>query len=202
MSALADPPTEAELRHAAADGPVATLNVAMLRSDAMILTQDGVAVLPLSGVGPSEVAEKADDFLSALSVIHDHGESGESQADAEEALAEVLGWLSDRITGPVLDHLGYAAGPSHSSPWPRVWWCPAGYLSLLPLHAAGHHKPTAGPGDAAIDRVICSTTPTLRALMHARRNVAAASNPRILVVTMPHTPGQHDLLGAARDRTS
>ena len=118
----------------------------------------------------------------------------------------MLGWLGDRITGPVLDQLGYTSTPADDERWPRVWWCPAGVLSLLPLHAAGHHQP--GSTDAVIDRVISSTIPTLRALLHARKTLPDNQPPHVLAVAMPHTPTQAgqpdvpdlpDLPGAARE---
>ena len=71
----------------------------------------------------------------------------------EVALAGVLGWLGDRVTGPVLDHLGYTITPPAGAPWPRVWWCPSGALSLLPLHAAGHHDLSAGPSACEKPRI-------------------------------------------------
>ena len=111
----------------------------------------------------------------------------------------MLGWLGDRVTGPVLDHLGYTTTPPAGGPWPRVWWCPSGALSLLPIHAAGHHHLSDGPSDAVIDRVISSTVPTVRALLHARQAPPPAGEPRVLVVAMPHTPGQADLPGAAEE---
>jgi hypothetical protein len=77
-----------------------------------------------------------------------------------------------------------------------VWWCPSGALSLLPLHAAGHHDLSAGPSDAVIDRVIFSTVPSVRALLQAR-HAPRAGEPR--GVAMPHTPGQADLPGAAKE---
>ena len=56
--------------------------------------------------------------------------------------------------------------------WPRLWWCPTGPLTLLPLHTAGHHVEAAAgasPPRTVLDRVVSSYTPTLRALLEARR---------------------------------
>jgi CHAT domain-containing protein len=107
--------------------------------------------------------------------------------------------LSDHITGPVLDHLGLTGTPRDADPWQRVWWCPSGQLALLPLHAAGHHR-RSGPASAAvIDRVISSTVPNMGALLHARRVRRTELPAKVLAVTMPHTPGQCDLPGAAEE---
>ncbi|TEB29810.1 hypothetical protein FA13DRAFT_1734154 [Coprinellus micaceus] len=46
---------------------------------------------------------------------------------------------------------------------PRIWWCPTGALSFLPIHAAGIY----GPGvesETVLDYVVSSYTPTVSAL--------------------------------------
>jgi CHAT domain-containing protein len=70
------------------------------------------------------------------------------------------------------------AGAGQAGDGQQVHWCPAGLLSLLPLHAAAH------------DRVISSYTPTLRALLDTGRPAGPASDGPILVVAVPqpHTP--------------
>ena len=163
-----------ELRAAAAGGPVVLINVASLRSDALILAVDGIDVLPLDGVDPDRVVERVNTFLGALTEVDDPAQSAAARSAAEASLNDVLSWLWDKVTGPVLDHLGYVTSPPNDAAWPRVWWCPSGPLSLLPLHAAGYHDLSAGRLDAVIDRVISSTIPTVRALLHARQASAAS----------------------------
>jgi len=220
----------AELLPAAAQGPVVLVNVAPLRSDALILTPAGVQVLPLPGVNEDTVAQQATTFLDAVRDLYGrtarpatptedtratptavHGGPAANLAlpselrdddeippdQGEEKLATVLGWLSDQITTPVLDHLGYTSTPTGGQTWPQMWWCPSGKLALLPLHAAGHHSTSAELTDAVIDRVVSSTTPTVRTLLHARHAPPPPARPHVLVVAMPHTPGQKDLPGAA-----
>jgi CHAT domain-containing protein len=118
-------------------------------------------------------------------------------------MARTLGWLWDAVAGPVLDRLGICGPPRDGEPWPRLWWCPSGLLSLLPLHAAGHHDTVSDAAPRTVlDRVVCSTTPTLRALAHSRRG-ADSPRPcanRAVVVAMPKTPGSNaDLPGAAAE---
>ena len=192
------PPEVEDLLRAAAGGAVVLLNIAPLRSDALILTTRGVEVVPLGGVDPGAVAEQTSTFLDALTQVHDPAASAAIRTRAEAILGGVLGWMWDRITGPVLNHLGYTT-PPEIAPWPRVWWCPSGALSLLPIYAAGHHDLAAGASDAVIDRVISSSIPTVNALLHARQTPPPAGEPRVLVVAMPHTPGRPDLPGAAQE---
>ncbi|MFD0532905.1 CHAT domain-containing protein [Actinomadura luteofluorescens] len=101
----------------------------------------------------------------------------------------------------MLDHAGASGPPRDGEPWPRLWWCLSGLLSFLPVHAAGYHGTMASAApETVIDRVVCSTTPTVRALAHARRGAADAVRPgdgRAVAVAMPRTPGaRSDLPGA------
>ncbi|MER5213643.1 CHAT domain-containing protein [Streptomyces sp. NPDC002838] len=115
-------------------------------------------------------------------------------------MTRTLGWLWDTVAGPVLDAVGITRTPRGGESWPRLWWCPSGLLSFLPLHAAGHHDTASDAVPRTVlDRVVCSVTPTLRAFAHSRR--AADSAPpragRAVVVAMPKTPGGYaDLSGA------
>ncbi|MFD4210630.1 CHAT domain-containing protein, partial [Micromonospora tulbaghiae] len=108
----------------------------------------------------------------------------------------VLEWLWDAAAEPVLRSLGFTGEPSPGQSWPRVWWAPGGLLSLLPLHAAGHHSESLradlrdGEPPTVMDRVVSSYTTTIRALHHARRrHTSAPSVSRSLIVAMPTTPG-------------
>lgn len=186
-----------ELLPAAEGGPVVLLNISNLRSDALILTAHGVQVIPLDGVNAQEAADRLETFLGALARVSPTSGPMPPRPDPdEEVLADTLSWLGQRVTGPVLDQLGYTPKTEN---WPRVWWCPSGALSQLPLHAAGHHKIGNGPSDAVIDRVISSTIPTVGTLLQPRKGRRQPVEPRMLVVAMPHTPGEPDLPGAAAE---
>jgi hypothetical protein len=84
---------------------------------------------------------------------------------------------------------GYHERPDGAG-WPRVWWIPGGLLSLLPVHAAGHHADDLHDPRrrAVLDRVISSYTPTIRALRYARQHGRAAAEGSSLIVSMPVTP--------------
>ena len=92
----------------------------------------------------------------------------------------------------MLTALGHTSPPETGDPWPRVWWCPTGPLTVLPIHAAGHHPrlrtATTSSTDCVLDRVISSYTPTLTALTRASQPSAPAPV-RQLTVGMPTTPG-------------
>jgi hypothetical protein len=194
------PPRFSTLRAAAANGPVVLLNASVHGCDALLLTLDGVRVLPLRcSVG--ELLDRATAFTQALAAARDPelgDEDGElTRFEARDTVTDVLGWLWDAVAGPLLAEL-VPTGPLAGAGWPRLWWCPTSLFALLPLHAAGHHGPG---GEAVLDRVVSSYTPTLRALLHAaeRTEDASGAPPRRLVVSLPSTPGWPDLPNAERE---
>jgi hypothetical protein len=194
----------AELRKAAVGGPVVLLNVSTIRSDALLLTAArGVQVLPLPALDPSVVRDQVARLLGALARLGNPAADEAIWAEAETELVDQLGWLWDAVTGPVLDALGLVTKPREEV-WPRLWWCPSGLLTFLPLHAAGYHATRFDPVPATVlDRVIPGYTPTIRALTHARRPAALRATTSgvgpLLVVAMTHTPGGHDLPGVAAE---
>jgi CHAT domain-containing protein len=120
----------------------------------------------------------------------------------DDVLTEVLGWLWQSVTEPVLEELGITGPPTTGQPWPRVWWCPTGLLTLLPLHAAGHHNERdRNEGHSILDRAVSSYAPSLRALADARRPVPAPrTQESMLIVAVPEPPGQAPLAEAERER--
>ncbi|KAJ7239446.1 CHAT domain-containing protein, partial [Mycena rebaudengoi] len=77
----------------------------------------------------------------------------------------------------------------------RIWWCPAGPFTSLPLHAAGLYTPF-GPEITLSDFAISSYTPTLSSLISATEDRSRVDF-KLLVVTQPCTPGETPLPGTA-----
>lgn len=187
---LGQPLSAAEMRAAA--GPVVAVIVSRFGSCALILTPDGVDdPIPLPKLTPAAVYEQVKGFLGAIDAA---GKTG-SRA-SESAITETLGWLWDAVAGPVLDELGWHDRHTDGEAWHRIWWCASGLLSLLPLHAAGKGSATVR------SRAMSSYTPTIRALIHARRTASAApggqaervtADGRIVAVAMRHTAGHQEL---------
>ena len=128
------PPIEA-LRGQATQGPVVTFNVSPYRSDAILLTSEEATALPLPGLTPDAVTDQVHIFYEALSAVVDAAQLADRIA-AEQRIRDVLAWLWDEAAGPVLDAPGYTSPHVPGTGWPRIWWSPGGFLSLLPLHAA------------------------------------------------------------------
>ncbi|MBB5926317.1 CHAT domain-containing protein [Streptomyces echinatus] len=185
MERFLRPPLLTDLTAQAHEGPIVYVNVSRHRCDALIITPDGVRSRALDRLSEETVSHRVRALHTAFT---------EGRLAAEQAIHDTLEWLWDTIVDPVLGELGLTAEPAADSPWPRIWWAPVGPLSLLPLHAAGHHR---DGGPVLLDRVVSSTTPTIRALGHARAGRRDDRNePRLLVVAMPHTPDAPDLPGA------
>ncbi|WP_328972124.1 CHAT domain-containing protein [Streptomyces sp. NBC_00239] len=191
-------PSVARLREAAARGPVVVVNTSELRCDALVVTRRGLRTVPLPDLrleGDGGLEKRAGALLDALAVV------GRSPADAWRAhriLVRTLGWLWDAVAAPVLAVLDPADGVPVAAGGPsRLWWCPTGLLSLLPLHAAGHYGAGAadpdGPPKALPDRYACSYTTTLRALaVQTGPDGPGGADPgagRLLAVDASEAPG-------------
>src|SRR5262249_10599341 len=138
------------------DGPIAIINISRWRCDALILTHHGVTHVALPDLTEDQVINEANLYLQALHDFEDSRRSRTDQLCLEMAVTTTLEWLWDHIAAPILNALGYTAAPTGG--WPRLWWCPTGALTVLPVHVAGYHHTR----DTVCDRVVSSYTPTLR----------------------------------------
>lgn len=175
-----------EIVDACRSGPVVLPLAARERLDALIVTTDGVRHVPL----PRETLETFSAHMRRL--IEGVGIATDPRSVADlrrgEKLVQLgLDWLWDAITGPILDALGLCGAAPDGGTLPRVWWCPTGVLSYLPLHAAGR----AG-GPQALDHAVFSYTTSLRTLSRTPPwRPRKDSGP--LVVGLSRTPGLADL---------
>jgi tetratricopeptide (TPR) repeat protein len=194
---------------AAESGPVVIVNVSPWGCDALIVTSAGVRVEHLATLTSDAVTAQARRYLDGL--LQPEGAAypagaGAAAVSYEQILIEVTAWLWDHIACPVLTALGITGPPEADGSWPRLWWCPTGPLNLLPLHAAGHHTAEGrARHESLLDRVVCSYTPTLRALLEARgepgpeRPSEPDATGQMLVVGLARTPGQPPLPSVDRE---
>ncbi|KAH7124631.1 CHAT domain-containing protein [Dactylonectria macrodidyma] len=120
----------------------------------------------------------------------------ESEGSSIQVSSDLLEWLWDSAACPILDELGFretpARTPTHK--WPRIWWIPTGLMSRLPLHAAGRHYATSS--ETVLDRVVSSYSPSIKALIYARRNTMqkdlSHASKTTLLVSMRTTPQHPD----------
>ncbi|KAJ7831927.1 CHAT domain-containing protein, partial [Mycena olivaceomarginata] len=78
---------------------------------------------------------------------------------------------------------------------PRLWWCPTGPFSFLPIHAAGIYGKDMT--DCVSDYVVSSYTPTLTAMLGPPSHAAPAF--KITAVLQPNTKGCDPLPGALQE---
>lgn len=196
------PPSLEDLAPAAEQGPVVVVNVSRYRSDALILTPNGVDVVTLPGMEAPMVHERTLNFLSAVDDFL-MGRSFGNRIQGQQGIESTLEWLWDSLAEPVLRRLGYHRALGEFGEWPRVFWCPTGLLSLLPVHAAGYHETASDAVPRTVmDRVVSSYTTTVRALLMSHNTLTrrtAADQPNLLVVSLPETPGGAPLPGAAHE---
>ncbi|OUC97050.1 CHAT domain-containing tetratricopeptide repeat protein [Streptosporangium minutum] len=146
-------------------GPVVLLNATVVGCAAILATERGVSAVNLPDLHFSDVQTHA-------TVLRDSTLNGRMD---DRAISGMLEWLWETAAAPVLNALDLA------SPESRLWWCPTGLLTFLPIHAAGRH--TRGDGTAVMDRCVSSYIPTLRSLRHLRdRPRPRAEAPRPLAV--------------------
>lgn len=187
------PSGSGEFMRQAGHGPIVAFNVSRSRSDAFIVQPDGITNLNLPNLAPGELTGKVHVFYGALENSTSSAATIAEKGAAQKAISNVLEWLWETVTGPVLEELGFRRTPEPGAAWPRVWWAPGGLLSLLPIHAAGYHR-NRSSSDTVVDRVISTYTPTVRALSYARqRDVAAGADHNALIVAMPTSPGLSSL---------
>lgn len=80
----------------------------------------------------------------------------------------------------------------------RLWWCPIGALSSLPLHAAGLHEES--PDDHIGNYVLSSYIPTIstlyRLLTETSIHTHKATSPKMLLVAQQNADGLASLINA------
>ncbi|KAG2116370.1 TPR-like protein [Suillus cothurnatus] len=140
------PPLFSDLQDAARDGPIIVLIASKSSCDAIIIPHKQP---------PTNIPLPTD--LEKLQIL-----AARLQRRSPPALTTALAELWDDVVRPVVKNLGPFA-PRGS----RIWWCPTSFFNFLPLHAAGEYRAN---GESLSQQYISSYTPSLTALMKARRS--------------------------------
>ncbi|KAI5807320.1 CHAT domain-containing protein [Peziza echinospora] len=119
----------------------------------------------------------------------------------------LYGWLWDKVVQPILGELGYLTStPPSVGTLPHVWWIGVGALAGAPFHAAGYYPRLERNAKYAAKYCISSYTSTIKALLYSREKAARAPSAhsiggalRMMVVSMPTTPGHSDLGGVTAE---
>jgi hypothetical protein len=167
-------PDRSDLASATAGGPVVYVNHTPSRCDAFIV-HDGDIVPFAFPFTSDEFIDVAIDFAKA--------ERGD-RFDRDLTANLLLEWLWDNGFGDLIALLrrrGCITGQRD-----RVWWCPTGLFSFLPLHAIGR----TGGTDGVADHLVSSYTSSLKSLRRLRTPPWKFTKTKdTLAVTIKDTPG-------------
>lgn len=86
---------------------------------------------------------------------------------------------------------------SRSDNPPRIWWCPTGPLTFLPLHAAGTYQSNE-PGSQVWDFVTSSYTPTLTALLETS-HITTLDEFKLLAIAQPTAQGHNPIPNTTKE---
>ncbi|KAG1748813.1 CHAT domain-containing protein [Suillus occidentalis] len=149
------PPVFADLQEAARKGPIIVLVASKSSCDAIIITH----------TQPPTSIQLPTDFEKLTKLVHALREAigkDASPKGKQTALIKHLRKLWDDVVCPVVENLSTFARRGS-----RIWWCPTSLFNFLPLHAAGEYRAN---GNSLSQQYISSYTPSLTALMRARRS--------------------------------
>ncbi|KAH6907594.1 CHAT domain-containing protein [Coprinopsis sp. MPI-PUGE-AT-0042] len=156
-------------------GPVVILNADQLRCDAIVLCKgiEEPLLVPL----PQISYKKAEAMQQRL--------KNELISDRLSILKDL--WVA--VVKPVLDSLAF--NTKMTMPTTRIWWCPTGPFSFLPIHAAGIYGPGAS-SECLADYAVSSYTPTVSALTTRVRETRErkTGSSRLLLVCVPEAGGE------------
>ncbi|KAJ6601817.1 CHAT domain-containing protein [Mycena vulgaris] len=213
------PKTIGALKSAAASGPVVILTATSSTCFALIVTSaDEVQCLPLPKLKlPSAavlaelsrgLANPAFDFETFAATSSNHQDrlelttrlvgrrEGSRNVDPNDLFRRVLAHLWEIIVKPVFEALKLqASDPLKTVDPSRLWWCPTGNFSFLPIHAAGIYGPNGT--DCVSDYVISSYTPTLTALLDPPTDTAPSF--KMTAVIQPDAPNCSPLPGTKQE---
>ncbi|KAH6905451.1 CHAT domain-containing protein [Coprinopsis sp. MPI-PUGE-AT-0042] len=114
------------------------------------------------------------------------------------ATESILLELWEAVVKPILDALAFKN--KSASPTTRIWWCPIGPFSFLPIHAAGIYGRGAF-SECLADYAISSYIPTVSALTARVRDKRERKKcaTRLLLVSVPEAKGQLPIHGTTRE---
>ncbi|MFF4039672.1 CHAT domain-containing protein [Streptomyces sp. NPDC001816] len=184
-----------DLAHLASGGPVVKVVSTSEGGHAFLLTGDPtepVQVLQLPELDTTTAHDRVLTFLTAREYATESRFPGRVRLLAQAEVRDTLAWLWQVAAQPIVEALGLTSTPEGT--WPRMWWCPVGFLGHLPWHAA-----QSAQGDGVLDRVVSSYTTSLRSLHFARRIPTPPHGERALIVAQPEVPSAEPLRGVERE---
>ncbi|KAF6759596.1 CHAT domain-containing protein [Ephemerocybe angulata] len=205
-------PCSAIMQHLPESGPIVIINIDSCRCDALALLagMDEPLHIPL----PHFSTEKASTYRTILETqLHSHNlRSREPEARGAGPLRsgkrhkdlpmhQVLRGLFEEVVKPVLDGLAFSkVDRTTGKVPPRLWWCPTGPLSFLPLHAAGIYR--GSNQESVFDYVMSSYTPSFTALTDRVKSSRLVDSKAsgLFLTSQPSVPGACSIPGTTKER--
>lgn len=220
-SFLTPPPCHIIMQNLPDLGPIVVINIDENRCDALTL-MDGLHEplhVPLPNFSLGKATEYRDTLASQLRsrhlrvrqeeynpIITDESSArgmrpapGAGGSIADTPVHRVLRGLWEDVVKPILDALGFSRIDTASEVPPRLWWCPTGPLSFLPLHAAGVYCGT-NP-ESTLDYVVSSYTPSVTAITDRVKNCSSinAKALGLFLTSQPNAPDASSIPGTTTE---
>jgi hypothetical protein len=185
-----DAPSPNYFKMLACLGPIVCFNVTEVRSDAFMVTEREIKVIPLPKLNISDLESNVSLLVGNAKIT-----SGPDSTihERNRRLRGILKWLWNVAVHPILKDLNLLSSKKPER-LPRIWWVTAGLMGLTPLHAAGQKWGKSTENTAS--HVVSSYIPTFKALAFARQSSPKSTgwdSQRFLIVTMPETTGKPNL---------
>ncbi|KAG2144699.1 CHAT domain-containing protein [Suillus bovinus] len=168
------PPLFSDLQDAARDGPIIVLVASKSSCDDIIIPHKQP---PISIQLPTDFEK----LLRLMLALREAIEKEAGPKGNQPALIKALRKLWDLVVRPVVENLGKFARRGS-----RIWWCPTSVFNFLPLHAAGEYRAN---GESLSQQYISSYTPSLTALMRARRSLERSPSVSFAAIGQDHPAG-------------
>ncbi|KAH6902034.1 CHAT domain-containing protein, partial [Coprinopsis sp. MPI-PUGE-AT-0042] len=192
-------PCSSLLQHLPVSGPVVVINVGEQQCDAIALLAglDEPLHIPL----PNFSLEKANKYrVEETTDTEPLGRTvrpqKQNQMQSQVVVLQVLRGLWHEVLSPILNALGFSRGdPTSGNALPRIWWCPTGPLSFLPIHAAGTHS------DRVLDYAVSSYVPTITTLTNRVKNHQQINKDALglFLTSQPNAPGTSPIPGTIKE---
>ncbi|KDQ62183.1 hypothetical protein JAAARDRAFT_30084 [Jaapia argillacea MUCL 33604] len=175
------------LKQVSGEGPVVVLVGNRDMCHAITITPtDGIKTICLSTLSLHGVENLGRGLKDLKMRLQDDEPEAEIQRPAGPRKPTAKLFLEElwrRVVKPVLRGLNIQA--SGGKKRPRLWWCPTGPFTFLPLHAAGIYD--SGNPEYCSEYVVSSYSPTLEALITARKTmkIIRRQDARLLLVAEP-----------------
>ncbi|KAJ2927668.1 hypothetical protein H1R20_g9432, partial [Candolleomyces eurysporus] len=120
-----------------------------------------------------------------------------------QIVRNILGGLWREVVKPILDALAFSRLHSSSdTTLPRIWWCPTGPMSFLPLHAAGIYG--GEDSDTILNYAVSSYTPSVTLLADRIKNNHPIHQDvsGLFLTSQPNAPGLYPIPGVTKEVTS